>query len=206
VTDPRAGQNQTVAVIDCGIDYSYDGTYYQYHEDLNDSMFRDWLDRGGVGFRYNWLTDHVDVVADHRDDEPPGYKTGHGTHVSGTIAAVDNDVGVIGTAPKALLYMLKLCTLNVKEVVAAINYVVDNLPANVISMSFSFNGSWPRSDFADLENACQRAYNSGRLLFAASGNDNRSVIDYPAKYDSVVAVGAVFQRLKAKNNSERLKR
>lgn len=191
VTDPRAGQNIVVAVIDFGIDYLPDGTP-TYHEDLNENVWRDAYGRGGIGFFYNSVTRQVEQTVDHRDD-PNGLYKGHGTHVCGTIAAVDNDIGVIGTAPKAEIYMLKLVTGDSRELVAAINYAANMGQVRIIVMSLGFNGS--DTNPPRLEDACMNAYNNGKLIFAAAGNYNSSVIDYPAKYSCVVAVGAVYQNL-----------
>jgi subtilisin family serine protease len=196
VTDPRAGQGQLVAVIDFGIDYfppSFPGDQNQYHEDLNESIGIDYFwNVGGKGFFYNTQTNQVELRDDHRDD-PNGLYAGHGTHVSGTIVAVDNEIGVIGTAPKATIFMLKLITGAVQEVIAAINYAVYNTSANIINISLVINGSLP--DPPGLWEACNNAYNHGKLIFAASGNDNCSVIDWPAKYNCTVAVGAVDRNL-----------
>jgi subtilisin family serine protease len=191
VTDPRAGQNVVIAVIDYGIDY-LPTIPPAYHEDLSDNVWRDYQGKGGLGFKWNWITQRVEEVYDHRDDPDSG-NVGHGTHVCGTSAAVDNDIGVIGTAPKALIYMLKLVTGDSRELVVAVNYAANMGQVSVIVMSLGLNGS--ATNPPGLENACMNAYNSGKLIFAASGNDNRSVIDYPARYDCVVAVGAVFENL-----------
>jgi subtilisin family serine protease len=169
----NAGQNVTIAVIDFGIDYLIleNGTIY-YHPDLNGNVL------GGMGFRYYGGT--VQLIADYNDD------WGHGTHVAGTIAAVGIDGGVVGVAPRTKIYALKLFTGDQNEVAAAINYSVDWLHANIISMSLGFF-----QDSLVLRTACDYAYYArGALLIAAAGNENAS-INYPAAYDSVVAVGAV---------------
>jgi hypothetical protein len=53
---------------------------------------------------------------------------------------VDNDIGVIGTAPKALIYMLKLVTGDSRELVAAVNYAANMGQVSVIVMSLGLNG------------------------------------------------------------------
>jgi subtilisin family serine protease len=58
--------------------------------------------------------------------------------------------------------------------------------AKVINMSFGSDGNDP-----NLEVALNDAYNSGITLVAASGNDSRLGISYPAKYANVIAVGSV---------------
>jgi subtilisin family serine protease len=171
------GWGIAVAVIDHGIFYTEDanGTKH-YNVDLSDNVL------GGKGFRY--YGGEVEIT-DYFEDTP----SNHGTHVSGTIAAVDNDIGVIGGAPKAKLWALKLYGLDPeKEAARAIRWAVNeaNPPALVISMSIGFD-----TNDSDLMQACDYAYNCGTLLIAASGNSNAGYVEYPAAYDSVIAVGAV---------------
>lgn len=172
----NAGQNVTVAVIDTGVDYTNYTGHPVYHPDLRGNI------AGGLGFRYKWQENVTVEVGDY-DDE-----IGHGTFVAGVIAAADNDVGLLGAAPKVEIYALKLCSSPVvalQEVVAAIEWAVDN-GIRIISMSFYCASS------SVLFEACACAYNEGVLLIAAAGNAGADVIDYPARYSSVTAVGAVY--------------
>lgn len=114
---------------------------------------------------------------------------GHGTHVAGTIAAINNGSHLIGVTPKVELLVAKvidMCGIIVPhaDVAAAIDWAVDE-GANIIVMAFKLS-----ENYDDVRNACNDAYNSGKLLIAASGNDGGSV-EYPAAYGSVVAVGAI---------------
>ena len=118
---------------------------------------------------------------------------GHGTHVAGIAAARDNAIGVIGVAPEARLYAVKVLDSRGSgywsDVVKGIEWAVDN-GMDIINMSLgSSSGS------TSLERACNNAYQAGVLLVAAAGNSGRSwstsdTIVYPAKYASVIAVGA----------------
>ena len=63
-------------------------------------------------------TDHPDLTyvwgydfSGDNDPDPEDYD-GHGTHVAGIIAALDNDIGVVGVAPEVNLYILKIFTDN----------------------------------------------------------------------------------------------
>jgi len=163
------GYGIKVAVLDTGIDYD--------HPDLVDNV------AGGVSL--------VNYTIDYMDDN------GHGTHVAGIIAAVDNDVGIIGTAPGVWLYAVKVLDSGgsgyLSDVIAGIDWAVNN-GMQLISMSLGTD-----TDYQSLHDACDNAYAAGVLLVAAAGNDASRLsvrfgidtIDYPARYDSVIAVGAV---------------
>jgi subtilisin family serine protease len=118
---------------------------------------------------------------------------GHGTHVSGTIAAALNGSGVVGVTPGgASLYIVKVfdgpsCGWTYSsDLVDAANHCRD-ANANIISMSLG-GGLRSRTEdraFRDLANK------DNILSIAAAGNDGNSTKSYPASYDSVVSVAAV---------------
>jgi subtilisin family serine protease len=116
---------------------------------------------------------------------------GHGTHTSGTIAAADNDIGVVGVAPDADLLIAKVLDDTGKGqtswLISGIEWAVQN-GADVISMSLGGT-----DNAASLETACNQAFNAGVLLVAAAGNDNANTLNYPAAYASVLSVAAVDQ-------------
>ena len=118
---------------------------------------------------------------------------GHGTHCAGVVAALDNDIGVIGVAPEAYLYAIKVLDSNgsgyLSDVVAGIQWAIDN-GIEVISMSLGTS-----SNYQSMQDACDAAYANDIVVIAAAGNaGNRSGrgdnISYPGKYSSVIAVGA----------------
>jgi subtilisin len=141
-------------------------------------------------------TNHPDLMSNYKggydfvdDDNNPTDDNGHGTHVSGIIAAVaGNGIGVIGVAPKAYLYAVKVCDAqgfgSLIRIIEGIEWAVDN-GMKIISMSV---GGIIHS-FAE-EYACQRAYDSGLLLVAAAGNEWGGPVTYPARFPSVIAVSA----------------
>lgn len=155
------GTGVKVAVLDTGINYS--------HEDLNDNY------RGGYDFVFN--------DADPSDDST----FSHGTHVAGIIAAEKNGIGVVGVAPDAEIYAIKVLDGagfgHASWIISGIQWAVDN-DMKIISMSLE--GPYDES----LRTACENAYNSGLLLVAAGGNTNGGSVSYPAAYDSVIAVTA----------------
>jgi serine protease len=115
---------------------------------------------------------------------------GHGTHTSGTIAAADNNIGVVGVAPQADLLIAKVLdnTGSGQDswLISGIEWAVNN-NAKVISMSLG------GPDYSQaLDDACKQA-DANALLVAAAGNDNKSKPSYPAALSSVISVAAIDQ-------------
>ncbi|RNA69307.1 S8 family peptidase [Alteribacter keqinensis] len=118
---------------------------------------------------------------------------GHGTHVAGTVAALNNSYGVIGVAPSAELYAVKVLDANGggshASIAQGIEWAVSN-NMDIVNMSLgSPQGS------TTLQQAVNNAHNSGVLLIAAAGNSgtngSQNTMGYPARYSNVMAVGAV---------------
>jgi len=115
---------------------------------------------------------------------------GHGTHVAGIIAARDNGFGVIGVAPEAKLYAVKVLDENGSgawsAVASGIVWAVKN-GMNVINMSLG--GSSSSQAVAD---AVQAASEAGILVVSAAGNSGCcDTVLYPAKLPGSMAVAAV---------------
>ncbi|TFG94488.1 hypothetical protein E4H12_15085, partial [Candidatus Thorarchaeota archaeon] len=164
------GAGVKIAVLDTGIDYN--------HSDLKN------IYKGGYDF--------INNDPDPWDDNCLSYfQTCHGTHVSGIIAAEQNDFGVIGVAPGASIYAVKVLDAGgfgaASLVIAGIEWAVAN-DMNIISMSLASD-----EDNAAVLEAVNAAYNSGILLVAAGGNTDGGSVQYPAAYDSVIAVAAIDQ-------------
>ncbi|RLF01955.1 MAG: peptidase S8 [Thermoprotei archaeon] len=174
-----------VAVIDTGVDRD--------HPDL----------AGNVKWCIAVLNGRISTRCDDRN--------GHGTHVSGTIAALDNEIGVVGAAPSVELYIIK--ALNNagygtwSDLVIAIDLAVkgpdgvvdsdgdgiaigdpDDDAPEVISMSLG--GSSPPEEVYEVIVA---AYSWNITIVAAAGNEGSETPLYPAAYAEVIAVGAVDQ-------------
>lgn len=165
VLDPgaNAGKGVKVAVLDTGIDLD--------HPDLQANI------KGGIN------TIHPRKSPD--DDN------GHGTHVAGIIAAADNTVGVIGTAPKAWLYAVKVLDRRgsgyISDIIEGLDWCIRN-GMQIVNMSFG-----TATDVPSLHEALVAAYNSGLVLVAAAGNGGPQddTVLYPARYEEVIAVSAV---------------
>ena len=164
----------TVAVIDSGADYD--------HSDLADNL--------STTYAKNFLTGKTGKTA--IDDD-----YGHGTHVSGIIAATTNNaMGCAGISYNAKVLPLKAMDANgngsFANVISAIDYAI-NLKTNgyvpslrVINMSLGTTGY---SSY--LQDAVTRAYNAGILVVASAGNNASSTPCYPAACKNVISVSAL---------------
>jgi len=159
------GSGINVAILDTGIDTD--------HPDLKDNI------KGGINI--------INPRKSYNDDN------GHGTHCAGIVVALDNEIGVIGVAPEAFLYAVKVLDRRgsgwLSDVIEGIEWCIGKV--QIINMSFG-SDSYSKS----LEEACKKAYNEKNiLLVAAAGNDGNEAgsgdnVDYPAAYNSVIAVAA----------------
>ncbi len=160
------GSGVRVALMDTGIS--------MYHPD-----------RGNVVASVSFATDSSGTLLSVEDFD------GHGTHTSGTIAAADNNIGVVGVAPQADLLIAKIMDNSgsgqTSWLISGIDWAVNN-NAKVISMSL---GSSTYS--SALDTACSNAFAAGVVLVAAAGNDDVNTLFYPAALSSVISVAAVDQ-------------
>jgi subtilisin len=113
---------------------------------------------------------------------------GHGTHVAGTICAMNNGIGVVGVAPNAVLFSVKVLDFRGSGTLSAVASGVDWARLNGMKVANMSLGS--SSDSVTLSTACTNAANAGVLLVAAAGNDGPGKTSFPAAYPNVVAVGA----------------
>ncbi|RST58825.1 peptidase S8 [Siminovitchia terrae] len=119
---------------------------------------------------------------DAYDDE------GHGTHVSGIIAAgMDNHYSMAGIHPKAKILPVKVLDASgsgdTDKIALGIKYAVDN-GADVINLSLG--GPYSRV----IEEMLKYAASKNVTIVAASGNDGADMVDYPAASKYSIAVGA----------------
>jgi minor extracellular protease Epr len=154
------GTGIKVAIVDTGIDTA--------HPDLKVV--------GGVSY--------VSYTTSYNDDN------GHGTHCAGIVAALNNTIGVVGVAPEAALYAVKVLDSSgsgyFSDVISGIDWCITN---NMQVVSMSFGSTY---DDTILHSELDLAYSQGIVLVAAAGNSGpgANTIGYPAKYSSVIAVGA----------------
>ncbi len=159
------GRGIKVAVLDTGIDSA--------HPDLHDAI-DDLRDFTGSPFG-------------------PADRQGHGTHTAGTIAARQNDSGVVGVAPDCRLLVGKVLgddgSGSGANVAAGIDWACDS-GADIISMSLGA----PQPDPQILA-AIERAVAKGKFVICAAGNDGfiagQDAVGYPARWKQTIAVAAV---------------
>jgi subtilisin len=151
-----------VAVLDTGIDLN--------HPDLN--IYKH--------------TTFVDGTSSGNDDQ------GHGTMVAGIIGAKDDSQGVVGLAPGARLWSVKVLDSSgqgfVSDIIAGIEYVTSN-GASIDVANLSFGGEGADSA---LQTAIKNSVNAGVTYVVAAGNENTdagSIV--PASFPEVIAVSAI---------------
>lgn len=186
VNDPV---NVDIAIIDTGIDLDYPWELNVVYHDSFCTIL--------------WCVIFAPTCGDGDDCN------GHGTHVAGIAAAVDNNDAVVGVAPGARLWAIKVCDLfgscAFSDIIAGIDFVTENATnrnpniekIEVVNMSLGGTG---RSDA--LRIAIQNSVAAGVVYIVAAGNSAIDVYgldgvfdtadDFiPAAYPEVAAVSAL---------------
>ncbi|TCD48610.1 S8 family serine peptidase [Chlorobium sp. N1] len=181
------GEGIVVAVIDTGVNY--------FHPDLYDNIWINTLEIEGNGIDDdgNGFVDDVYGYDFVNDDGYAFDDNGHGSHVSGIIAGMYDDIGVTGVAYDASIMAVKVLDSDGSgtflDVASGIYYAVDN-GADVINLSLGAYGVIS----SDLALALNYAFDSGVIVSMAAGNDYLSSPTYPAtlaETDGGIAVGAI---------------
>lgn len=127
-------------------------------------------------------------------------RNGHGTHVAGSAAAIDNTVGVVGVAPGARIWAVQV--LNAQgfgtdsDVIAGINYVAAHAgEIEVANMSLGGPGlndnNCGRTNQDPMHEAICNAVALGVVFVVAAGNEAQDAnISTPAAYPEVITVSA----------------
>lgn len=123
---------------------------------------------------------------------------GHGTHVAGIVAAANNQEGVVGVAPGATIYAVKVLDASGSGTDATIIAGLDSIGAansvlpliQVVNMSLGRPGAL--GDSPDLRSAVQRLSSMGVTVVVAAGNDCSSLVSQqvPAAYPEVLAIAS----------------
>lgn len=154
------GKGATVCVLDTGCNVN--------HEDLS----------GQIIGTYNAVDGSTNVT----DTD------GHGTHISGIIAAKDNDKGIIGVAPECSLYIMKVDSpaggWYYSDIIRGLNKCIELGNIDIINISAS---SFYYSEL--LEEAVRNCYEHGILIVSAAGNTATALKCYPAAFGYGISVG-----------------
>jgi subtilisin len=120
---------------------------------------------------------------------------GHGTHVAGTAAALDNGIGVVGVAPGARLWGVKVLSDNgsgyTSWIIAGIDWVVEKAgtPDHIEVLNMSLGGSGVQESY---RTAIDTAVAAGVTVVVAAGNSGADASDYsPAYVPSAITVSAL---------------
>lgn len=170
------GAGVTVAVVDTGIDLT--------HPDLAANIV---ANKSCITGKKNGNDDN-----------------GHGTHVAGTIAALDNAIGVVGVAPQAHLAAVKVLNSqgsgSWSSIICGLDWVVANKAAygiGVVNMSLggsgSSDGDCGNTNGDALHQALCRVRDAGVVVAVAAGNESAdTATKVPAAYDdAVITVSAL---------------
>jgi subtilisin family serine protease len=159
-----------VAIIDTGIDFD--------HPDL----------RVVARTRCSGSFEGPHTCTDNTGDDGDG----HGTHVAGIVGAVDNDIGVVGVAPGARLWAVKVLDNeghgSTSDVIAGVDWVTAHAgQIEVANMSLGGPGSSPSE-----EAAIEASVAAGVVYVVAAGNEQDNAANYsPAGFDDVITVSGV---------------
>jgi len=189
--DINKGGGVIVAVLDSGIDYD--------HPDLSANL---WTNDGEIPG--NEVDDDANGFVDddrgwdffNGDNDPFDDGSGHGTHVAGIVAGVQNNsIGISGVGPELRIMPLKIQSdLQVGSVSAAIEAVhyAAMMGASVLSNSWAVSAAWGEPDYDQpgfspaLREAILAASDVGALFVAAAGNssvDLDNSLLFPASYN-----------------------
>jgi len=164
-------QTVRVAVIDSGVDFS--------HPDLAGRLLN------GI----NYIT----------PSSLPNDDFGHGTHVTGIIAALaNNGKGIAGGTSHVEIDPLKMLGSSGSGSITNLNLAICDAAdrgADVINMSLEVPASLSTALADEMQAAVDYAYNQGSVIVAAAGNSNGGPVYYPARLNHVIAVAALTPEL-----------
>jgi serine protease len=191
-----SGAGVGIAVLDTGLFSATPESGGNWHPDLTANV------RLLSGQTMDFVSGSLDIDREDdglRDGNPADPGDGrtqssnfHGTHVAGIAAAADNSEGIVGVAPEALIYPVRVLGKegvgSAADLIDAIRWAAVQPDIDVLNLSLGGLGA-----STALGEAINLAYDGGRgkLIVAAAGNAATDEATFPAAYDNVVGVGAV---------------
>ncbi|MCO6451046.1 MAG: S8 family serine peptidase [Caldilineales bacterium] len=182
----RGRKEIVVAVIDSGVDLD--------HEDMAGAIWQNpgEIPGNGVDDDQNGLIDDIIGWNFAANSANVDDWHGHGSHVSGIIAArFNNGIGIAGIAPKVQIMPIGVfASINGQALgtfadeVKSLLYATD-MGARVINLSLGSN-AYSRGE----QMAVEYAVSHGVVVVAAAGNDGRDAYHWPAAHEAAIAVGA----------------
>jgi subtilisin family serine protease len=174
-----------------------------------------WKETQGEGIKVGVLD--TGIALEHPDLQPAILKAqdftrspsaaydaqGHGTHVSGIIAARRNAQGIVGVAPQSKIIVAKVLNDEgagtSQDIVAGIQWAIKS-GADILSMSLG--SSEPDEE---IHQALLLAISKGIFVITAAGNEGPDLdtVGYPAGFPEMVAVGSIDRRKRLSQFSSR---
>jgi subtilisin len=118
---------------------------------------------------------------------------GYGTHLAGTAAAIDNNIGVVGKAPGAKIWAIKVLgddgTGTFSDTLEALDYVASHAnEIDVVNMDLGAGGTYP-----PVEDAITKLVNNKKVVVVvAAGSSNMDANDFtPARTPAAITVSAI---------------
>ena len=167
--DARGAVNVDVAIIDTGIDAR--------HRDLD-------------------VVGGVNCVPGNRSSDDAN---GHGTHVAGTVAARDNRTGVVGVAPGARLWAVRVLNSQGQGTWSSIICGIDWVTAHADTIevaNMSLGGSAGEGSCSDggMRAAICRSVSAGVTYVVSAGNSAADARYFaPESFDEVITVSAIAE-------------
>jgi subtilisin len=134
-----------------------------------------------------------------KDDKSKSWEddNGHGTHVASIAAALDNDQGIVGVAPGARVWAVKVLDENgggsFSDVICGLNWVVNHSgTVDVVNLSLSGAGSDGPCESSPLHQAiCNVVYSGVPVVVAAGNQGTDASTRVPASFDEVITVSGM---------------
>jgi len=173
------GKGVKIGIIDSGANIE--------HEDLQGAKIQG----------YSFTSSGLDAKESFANDQ-----IGHGTFVTGVIAAQPNNgMGIVGIAPDAEIYAYRAFS-NKEGSVESVLHAIDQAIADgcrILNLSMGAT-----KDFPELKQGIEKAQQAGMLVVCAVGNGSPSLstIMYPAAYEGVIGVGAVNPQMERASFSQ----